>query len=182
MKLIIILAFTTFLSACSAMLVPQSDDPDVKLRQASQLLSMGRYLPAERIAKEALVIFSEREDVFGESEVLFFLGNFYKIKANWEKVPTSEFRGMAVEHFNLSREGFLSLGENIQASKPVFETGTVLWRNGDEDAGCKSFKDALSLYKSGKGEHKDFVISNPNYKTAGDLMQGFLNQYCSKSV
>jgi hypothetical protein len=59
------IAFAITLAGCSAALVPMASNPAVKLSQSEELLSLNRALPAERLIREAIAIYQERNDLSG---------------------------------------------------------------------------------------------------------------------
>lgn len=63
-SLLIIFAALTFVG-CSAALVPASSNPDTKLTQAKDLMSLERAIPAERLVREAIDIYKEQNNVKG---------------------------------------------------------------------------------------------------------------------
>ncbi len=85
----IILATVSFLSACAAMLIPETDDPLEKLGWASELYDkQERPLPAEKLIIEAVDICTERRDYscLGKSYIQY--GFFFRSPSiqKWEKV------------------------------------------------------------------------------------------------
>ena len=175
---IILLFIVSVLSGCSAAGVFYSKDPTRKLQQAYALEAQGRPIPAERLAKESLAIYKEKKDIFGQSEAHAFLGSFYKSKSSWKNTNTDKYLSKALEHFNLSTNRFLSLGENIQASKAYFGLGQTQGLLQRVDLACKNFHKSLSLIESGKGKDKEFIILNPEYGTAADIYKSNIEAHC----
>mgnify|MGYP002700118296 CR=1 FL=1 len=158
-----------------------SSDPNTKLGQAYELYEIGRPLPAERIAKEALDIFIEQKDKLGESEANFFLGVFYKYKSGWKNVPEQEYIDKAIEKLKLAETGYKSIGENIQASKVTFELGQSYRSKNRIDLTCKYYEESLELYKTGQGQYKEFRF-NPEYNSPIDLINAHVEHVCAKKT
>lgn len=182
MKFIILLFSAALLSGCSAMLVPASSDPNVKLKQAQALMSVGRPIPSERIAIEALELFKGSKDKFGESEANFFLGIFYKAKSGWGNVSSEEYLNKSIKHLSSSAMGFQSIGESIQASKSVFEIGQAYRGKEDLISACKNYEKSLDLYGTKKGLHKLFRVNNPKFNSPKDLIEAHIEALCSENV
>jgi len=170
-----------FLAGCSAFLVTESSDPYIKLTQASELLEIGRPIPSERIAKEALGIFIVEKDKYGESEANFFLGIFYKTKSGWANVATEDYLNKAINKLTLAEKGYISLGENIQASKVAFELGQSYRGKERTDITCQYYEKSIELYKTGKGEHKEFSF-NLAFKSPLELIQVHIEHVCPKNA
>ncbi len=177
---IILLSLTMTLGACATHSPPNSVDPYVKLRQAVQFKSQGDLASSERITKEVISVFLEQGNIFGQSEALFFLGDLYKGQIEWGNSYINGNLDKSLFQFKLSKKGFESIDENIQASRSALEISTLLWAKGDKLGSCSTVKEALKLYKSGEGKHKDFIISIPSYKTAGNLIQSNIDRFCIK--
>ena len=177
MKLMIILALAILLGACS-IFAPTSKDAYTKLKHATRLKSENNFSAATRLSREAIRIFTDRKDVFGRSQALFFLGDVYKSQINWQDVSANNFIDVALLQFKLSQKGFVSIGEKIQASKSTMELASLLWALGDRSGACLSYQNALHLYKSNEGYHKEFKLENMKYKSAGELLQGQINSHC----
>jgi tetratricopeptide (TPR) repeat protein len=67
----------TFMMGCSAALVPMTSNPDTKIRQAYQLMDLGRVIPAKKLLDEALVIYLERNDEMNIARVYSSYGSLY---------------------------------------------------------------------------------------------------------
>ncbi len=166
------------ITGCSAAGVIYTSDPGKKLAQANELVLMNRPIPAEKLAKESLKIFTLNKDVFGQSEANFFLGIFYKYKSNWKNVPTERFLNKSLEHLTSSASGFLSLEENIQASKVLFEIGQAYRALNKLPAACQKYKKSLSLFNSGKGKHQHFKINNQKLNSPQEIIQTHIDNLC----
>jgi len=178
MKLRILLCLVFFLSGCSAMGVVETNDPNEKLIQASHLQSNGRPIPAERIALEALQIFQGQQDAMGSGEANLFLGQFYKAKSGWGNVNKDEFLNKSIKYINSSIDNFLSIQENIQASKAVFELAQSYRGKEKIIEMCSNFQRSLELYNSGIGTAKSFQY-NKQFGSVRGLIEAHIEQLCT---
>jgi len=181
MKIISVLLLF-ILSGCTAVGVIATDDPYVKLKQSYQLMASNRPIPAEFNAKDALKIFIENKDAFGQAEANYFLGVFYKAKSGWANSNKKEMLNISISHLNIATDLYKSLNENIQASKAVFELANAYRGLEDKSNYCQNFKKSLSLYTSGTGQHKEFKINHPNFKTPEILIQAHYEKLCKKTL
>jgi len=170
------------ISGCTAMGVSSTNDPYKKLQQSYQLMASNRPIPAEFNAKEALQLFTEKKDIFGQAEANFFLGVFYKAKSGWGNTDKNKMINTSVSHLTKATNSYKSLNENIQASKAVFELANAYRGLEDKNNYCKYYKESLSLYSSGVGQHKTFKINYPNFKTPKDLIQFHYEKLCSNNA
>jgi hypothetical protein len=178
MKLRILFCLAFFLSGCSAMGVVETNDPNEKLIQASHLMANGRPIPAERIALEALQIFQGKQDAMGLGEANLFLGQFYKAKSGWGNVNKDEFLDKSIEYINSSIDSFLSIQENMQASKAVFELAQSYRGKEQTIEMCSNFQRSLELYRSGVGTVKSFQY-NKQFGSVSGLIEAHVEQLCT---
>jgi tetratricopeptide (TPR) repeat protein len=74
-----VLGLALLLSGCTAMGVPETDDPAEKLRQANSLYDQqGRPFPAEKLIQEAIEIYQARGDDLGLAEAYRQYGFFFR--------------------------------------------------------------------------------------------------------
>jgi len=82
------LVISVVLSGCAAMGVPATSDPDKKIRYAYVLFDeQQRPLPAERLIREAIVLYLEKNNDLGLAEAYRAYGFFYRSAAleKWHK-------------------------------------------------------------------------------------------------
>jgi hypothetical protein len=94
-RLLITTSLACLLSACAAVGVTASDDPRTKLRDAYALLRQDRPYPAERLMREAITGFQEKNDPYGLGLAQLMFGQFVKTPAfDWplfrEQYPNTE--------------------------------------------------------------------------------------------
>jgi len=181
MKYIIFIVLV-LVSGCTAVGVTNTDDPYEKLAQSYQLMSENRPIPAEFNAQDALKIFKEKNDVFGEAEAYYFLGVFYKAKSGWENVDKNEYINKSITYLIKASDTYKSIKENIQASKASFELANAYRGLEDKENYCKHYSNSLSLYTSGTGEHKTFKMNNPNVKSPKELLEFYVNELCPNNA
>ena len=170
------------ISGCTAIGVSSTNDPYEKIEQSYQLMASNRPIPAEFNAQDALKIFKEKGDTFGEAEANYFLGVFYKAKSGWKNINKNEMINTSISHLTNATNSYKSINENIQASKSVFELANAYRGLEDKIQYCKYYNESLSLLKSGLGEHKTFRINFPNFKSPGDLIEFHLNELCGTNA
>jgi len=170
------------IAGCTAVGVPTTSDPYKKIEQSYQLMSTNRPIPAEFNAQEALTLFKEKGDKFGEAEANFFLGNFYKHKSGWKNTNKEEFINKSIEHLNLAINSYKSINENIQASKAVFSLANAYRGLGDKTKYCQSYKESLALYETNLGAHKTFEVKDPRFKTPDALISTYISQLCGNNT
>jgi len=178
MKLPLLLVLTVLLNACSGQQSPSSIDPYITLRQAVLLKSQGDLGASEKMTQEAISLFLEQGYIFGQSEAFFFLGDLYKGQIKWEHAYNDDFLIKSLSQFQLSKEGFESIGEKIQASKSALEIATLLWAKGNALESCNAAKDSWELYKTGDGNHNDFAVLVSGHKTAEDFIKWNIDNFC----
>jgi hypothetical protein len=100
--LISVFALTIIFSGCAAMLVPETKNPDEKLSWAYSLILNGRPLPAEKLIKEAVEIYSKDNNLamLGYSYHLYGILE-YRFPKNDDKTKKA-----AIEYFKISLKYF----------------------------------------------------------------------------
>jgi hypothetical protein len=178
--LIALLATLISISSYGATSPHTLQSPYAKLRQAAELKSLGELALSERFTNEAISMFREEGYVFGQSEAYFFLGDLYKGQISWSQAYDDEFLSKSLLQFKRSKDGYISIGEKIQASKSTLELAMLQWARGDRVDSCNSVKDSMRLYVSGEGKHKDFIVLVPEHKTPIDLINSNIELFCSQ--
>ena len=157
-NIILISLISAVLVGCSSFGVPSTSDPAQKLSYAFQLMGMQRAIPAERLAKEALDIYTMNGNVSGQSEAHFVLGVLYKSNQGHEKISGSNSYDKTIAHLSKAKSGYFSINEKIQASKATFEMAQAYRGKDDNIRYCALFHEALALYSSGEGKDKKVPI------------------------
>ena|SRR5882724_2109354 len=86
-----LLMLAPYLSGCTAFLVPATDDPDKKLSQAYQLLSVYRPRPARRLIDESIEIYKQQ----GNTEKLAYA---YLVSTDYYRyIASDEYRNFNPE-------------------------------------------------------------------------------------
>jgi tetratricopeptide (TPR) repeat protein len=156
---------------CAAMFIPATNNPYKKLYWAEQLFDkQDRPLPAERLIREAMSLFNERNDKQGIAMSYRLYGFFLKSTSikNWEtfyrkngfldKSVTYDKRlEKAVEYFKKAEELFLILKEYDAITNISLNLGYTYEQIGD-------LKKASDLFDQSLEAHRENLRQNPETK------------------
>jgi hypothetical protein len=83
------------LYSCSSALVPETSDPNLKLKYSFELVSNKRGIAAEKLINEACQIFETRADLDGLGRCYYAKANLYRSNASHDKykLPNNEMAG-----------------------------------------------------------------------------------------
>lgn len=165
---VVILACSILVSGCAAMFVPATSDPHGKLHWAAELFDkQGRPLPAERLIREAVDIFQQRNDEFGLAEAYrtygFFFRSagvekwqrFYEKNGFMDKTATYATRmDKSAEYFNKAIEGFSRLGRHDALTNVWLNLGFTHELMRKQDDACHAFERSL-------WSHREHARRNP---------------------
>src|SRR5581483_5592126 len=154
------LILISLLCGCSAMFVPATKDPYIQIKQAGNLLGIGRPLPAERLIREAADEFERKKDDQGMALAYRAYGSFFsstaivKWKNFYEKNGFLD-KGVDYEHrFNKSNEYFKKAAGYYSTLK-IYDALTNVYLNigwnsaiiGLKDESCSAFLSARQALK-----------------------------------
>lgn len=167
--LIGLLAVMVSLSGCAGVGIVASSDPMVKLSDASHLvIHSNRPLPAERLIREAIVIYEKNKSQAGLANAYNQYGWFFMSQAvgSWEKAykrdgflhPTATFESrftIALDYFKKA-EAIQSVGTEFDDLSNTYLGMGILYQYhlGDSESACKAFDKSLAAY------HKN-IEANP---------------------
>jgi tetratricopeptide (TPR) repeat protein len=173
--------------SCSAAGVPYTDDPRKKLINAYELSEMGRFLPAERFANEALESFEGRGDKIGQADVYHFLGGLYKGEAyrkyanllKKNNLPYDPTNATSIKNYKLAIEIWYQINDLNGVAKSKFEMGNAYGLDGNMEMQCLLFRESLSDYKAGKSHpsSQSFIIRNPHFSNFEDMVRVFMKDH-----
>lgn len=173
------------LAGCTAFGVAASSDPLTKLNDAEELfMGQGRPLPAEKLIREAMEIYQERNDMHG-------LGNAHREYADllrspavtkWEKAyRESGFRDPSVTFDNRVTKaseyyskaiGFYAQAEKQHKEARRFDALTNVYFNmGWSYLQLDDKKNACAYYDNAMDAYLENVKQNPNAKPKGSVPQ-----------
>jgi tetratricopeptide (TPR) repeat protein len=163
------------LAGCAAMFVPRTSDPAGKLRSATALFDkQGRPLPAERLIREAIDIYMQKNDELGLAEAYRTYGFFFRSPSieKWSKVyrengfleksATFESRyANSVEYFEKAR-AILAQHKRLDALTNVdLNLGFTYELMGDKRAACQAFDKSLESNREFRRENPNATIELP---------------------
>ena len=173
-KLILVATITTLLFGCAAAGVPYTSDPFKKIGNGYALMNMGRGLPAEKLAKEALKTFEENNNKNGIAEAHILLGQLYKQEFFGKNVKSAYHSGKAIAIY----EG---MGNHTQAAKAKFAQANAYLQI-DKAKACNLYEASLGSLKRGRIENpKEKFQFNPHFKSAEDMISGFKTHNCAEN-
>lgn len=182
-RILVISCSLLFLTACAGFGIVASSDPLTKLNDAEDLfMRQGRPLPAERLIREAMDIYQERNDPHG-------LGNAHREYADllrspavvkWEKVyRKSGFRDTSVtfdNRFNKASEYYSKALEYYRRAEKQhkdtsrFDALTNLYFNmGWSSLMLDDRKGACAYYDSALEAYSENIKRNPGAKPQGSI-------------
>ncbi|TDK66379.1 tetratricopeptide repeat protein [Sapientia aquatica] len=189
-----LLCITTWLLVgCSAFGVIETNDPGQKLAQARQLFSiLDRPLPAERLIRESIDIYTANNDNAGLAEAYRYYAFFFKSPSvtHWEHVyapngfldKSAKFDGryeMSIKYFDLSLAEWNRIGRHDwDANIELNKASAYLQMNQNENA-CRSY--SLSLLAD-QQYHINGRIDLPNgYGTSNEYISALMRLVPCKS-
>ena len=165
----IILAFA--IAGCSAMGVPSTDDPKEKLAWANTLIEeQNRPIPAERLIREAIQIYKDKNDaeglangyrrygVFYRSAAVARMEGYYRTTGFMEKGVTFDQRfDKAIEYLSLSRNLFAAQNAYSSLSNVDLNLGWSYESKGMKKEACLALSSSLE-------NHEKYSKSDPTGK------------------
>ncbi len=149
-------------AGCAGVGISATSDPAVKLNDAGDLFErQDRPLPAERLIREAIEIYQERNDQLGLAEAYRTYGFFFRspsIEGKWskhyrengflDKSTTFETRyAKSIEYFEKARAIFVEVKRFDALTNVDLNMGFTYVAMGDRDAACKAFDRSLESYR-----------------------------------
>lgn len=170
------------LFGCAAALVPSTSDPRVKISQAEQMWRVGRWIPAERLALDAVELAKSANDKHAEANAHRYLGNFYKGKlyvqhSEWfaEQGRFDETYGRSLDHFQRAALLWKEVGDGWGVAAEKFNMGNAYGLRGDQELACKAYADAMSIYKDPETVFTGSIHPwNPAYDDFPSMVTAFM--------
>ena len=144
-KLILLATFILSITACSAFLIPETNDPQKKLEWAYAALSSSRPLPAIKLTNEAIQIYENQDNKL----MLAVSHNIYGLIAHSFPGIGDLEKNEAIEHYEKSLNYFDDIyvkvdfddEENIKtiqhATNSAFNLAEIYQQNGNNEISCK---------------------------------------------
>ena len=155
------------LGGCAAFGVVESSDPLVKLNDAEDLfMRQDRPLPAERLIREAIAIYQERDDALGLGHAHREYGDLLRSPAvaKWEKVyrrdgfqdktvtfdnrlaKASEFYRKALMHYERAEQQFRETGKYDALTNVYFNMAWSHYMLDDRGKACGYYDRTIDAY------------------------------------
>jgi len=161
------------LTGCSAMFVPATSDPAKKLSYAYELvMDQGRPLPAERLIRDAITIYSAEQNEKGLMKAYWMYGVFFKSKAVGALQAAYEPSGFldttatfknryekSIEYFNRAEMIATKLQDKNMIANMQFNKAYAYVAIGDYHQACKSFDSCLEINRQFHRENPDAKFS-----------------------
>jgi len=157
-KIFFISLLLTLIGGCAAMLVPETNDPAQKLRDAYMLFDkQKRPLPAERLIRESIDIYKKSNDELGLAEAYKAYGYFFRSGAVEKYHKHYNAKGFietsasyntrhdkSIEYFDKAKEIYLKNSKYGDVTNIYLNMGfTYEFANNNEKA-CESYKKSLN--------------------------------------
>lgn len=163
------------LSGCAAYGVPATSDPWQKLKYAVDLFDhRGRPLPAERLIREAVTIFHERNDEMSLAHAYRTYGFFFRSQSidRWqhhyktngfiEPGATYDTRyDKSIEYFGKAATIFQAHQDDGWLSNVYFNMGLTYVAAKRSDRACEAIAKASDSHKRYLAEHPGIVVDLP---------------------
>ena len=164
------------------MLVPETSDPNRKLAQAYSLMAHQRFLPAERLIREALDIYTKQGDEVGMAEAHHAFGNFYKnelyhtkFAATYKWLGTYDGTYMkSIDNFATAKRLFEKNQNDVGVTKSLVGLGNAYSVRGEKDKACENYNAALRSWEAARA--RDPSVRAPiltQYRDAEELINAF---------
>jgi tetratricopeptide (TPR) repeat protein len=182
------------LTACAGIGVVATDDPQVKLSDASYLYAHeGRPLIAERLIQEAIVIFQKTSDDDGLGHAYYVYGYFflspsiereraYRNDKFLDKTATfdgrflkaDEYFGKAVEHYEIARGSLIQQGRFDTLANSDRLRGDSYHLLKKPEKACAAYNDSIESYRRYLKATKNAKLSLPSgFTTYEDYIGSF---------
>ena len=177
------------LAGCAAVGVPSTNDPMEKLGYAYQLMGTdGRGLAAEKLGKEALAAFQEKNNSYGIAEAHTMLGSYYKSPSY--RFPKGFYRqhdeydetaSKSISHLKSAIEAFTLDGDYWGVSKATFVMANAYATDDNTEMACTLYKKSLAIYLSDENVFKGRVHTfNPQYNSYEEMIRAFIKDKCEE--
>lgn len=114
---------------------------------------LGRWIPAEGLALDAVELSREYGDVQAQANAHRFLGNFYKsrlyIEHGWDASHHPDYdrpAEMSVEHFQKAEQLWREQGDFWGVATEYFNIATAKSVLGESDEACSYYQKAIERY------------------------------------
>ena len=167
LSIFVVLGSLLLVSSCAAMGVIATSDPHTKLNDAEELfISQNRPLPAERLIREAMAIYQERDDPHGLGNANREYGDLLKSPAvaKWEMVyrrdgfqdksiefdnrfaKASEFYRRAITYYQRAEQQHRDNGAFDALTNVYYNMATSHNKLGERDQACVYYDRTLEAY------------------------------------
>lgn len=186
-----LLGIVILLTGCAGAMVPATDDPQKKIHQAYQLLSVYRYVPARKLIDEAAHIYRDRGDLGGVAYAFTASTDYYRYttspayKKYYENyvsslapttpidladvlgpplAPTTmEESKKAVEAYDRAITAAVSKSNHFEASNLYYRLFIHFARDWNTVEGCNALTESVKQHDLGKAADPESTVS---YDTA----------------
>lgn len=163
MKTFLILSVSLFsliqLVSCAAALVPETNDPQVKINQGYQLIQMGRSLAARKVMEQALTMYAEKKDELGIAKANIALADLYRNGQTHGDLKLPDFVKAAQAQERAS-ESYATAGYKMHHSMLLWMAGDSYGLAGDKISACKALEKSKKSFDP-KAKDTDGLI-NPD--------------------
>lgn len=163
-----LLLVTLVLAGCSAALVPMSFDPETKLSQARELVSLDRPIPAERLITEAINIYKEKQNSKGLGDSYFQYGlllvspayrkyeNFWRDVGKYDPSPAT-----AINYLEESLKFYSEASDPEGQRAASFQLGRLYAMSGEVQKACDAYDKSSEYHKAArlKFPSHDFYVA-----------------------
>lgn len=180
----LLLAVVPVLQGCAYALVPETSDPLRKIDQAYQMWSVGRWVPAEGLGREALTLGEKSGDPAAIANAHRYLGNFYKSglyreHAQWfaEQGRYDPTSGLSISHFEKAEQTWASIDNHVGMALDQFNQGVAYSIDENHDKTCERYATSLDTYESAREEFaKTPLPIGPHFKDFPSMVEAFGEQ------
>lgn len=162
------------LSSCAGVGIVATSDPGTKLSDAEELFKrQERPLPAERLIREAITIYQDRDDPRGQGMAYSMYGDLLRsyAVAKWEKVyrrdgfqdkfvtfdnrmtKATEFYKTAITYYERAAHQFRESGKYDALTNVYFNMGHTYSELDEREKACDSYDHTVEAYKANLGHN-----------------------------
>ena len=164
---------TAFISACSGVGIPATDDPYAKISQAEYLYSgPGRAAQARRLLNEAIATFQEKGDDAGLAAAYRQYGFLARLegarddvifirKSDPKTAPPREDLDLSDNYFKRSVDLFLRTNRPDMASNVYYNLGVNSYFRGERPESCAYMDKALEASRQAAAQQPGRAVDLP---------------------
>ena len=192
-----LLMLAPYLSGCAALFVPATDDPDKKLSQAYQLLSVYRPKPARRLIDESIDIYKQQGNTERLAYAYLVSTDYYRYIASDEyqrytgdpvafvkPIPKQSIYGVRTERVWAAHElaektyrqviaDAVAANDNLKAFYNYDWLVVLYGRNAQKREACDALDQQLKQYKLAKAAKPDLevFVDKSKYSSVADVIE-----------